>query len=100
LRHQIGYVPQDIELFYGTVKDNIVMGASYLEDSVVLRAAQLAGVHEFVNRHPLGFDMPIYERGEGLSGGQRRTIQGTFATLFERKNFFISYTPQFIAIVG
>ncbi|RKZ40396.1 MAG: type I secretion system permease/ATPase [Gammaproteobacteria bacterium] len=74
LRHQIGYVPQDIELFYGTVKDNIVMGASYLEDSVVLRAAQLAGVHEFVNRHPLGFDMPIYERGEGLSGGQRQAI--------------------------
>ena len=61
-------------LFYGTVKDNIVMGATHLEDSVVLRAAQLAGVDEFTNRHPLGFDWLIGERGEGLSGGQRQAI--------------------------
>lgn len=74
LRRNIGYVPQDIELFYGTVKDNIVMGAGYVEDNVVLRAAQLAGVDEFINRHPLGFDMPIGERGAGLSGGQRQVI--------------------------
>jgi len=74
LRRQIGYVPQEIELFYGTVKDNIVMGATHLEDSVVLRAAQLAGVDEFTNRHPLGFDWLIGERGEGLSGGQRQAI--------------------------
>ena len=74
LRRNIGYVPQDLELFYGTVKDNIVMGASYVEDSLVLKAAQLAGVDEFTNRHPLGFDMLIGERGEGLSGGQRQTI--------------------------
>ncbi len=74
LRRNIGYLPQDIELFYGTVKDNIVMGATPVEDRVVLRAAQLAGVDEFVNRHPLGFDMPIGERGAGLSGGQRQAI--------------------------
>ncbi|BAP55902.1 ABC transporter [Thioploca ingrica] len=74
LRRNIGYVPQDLELFYGTVKDNIVIGASYVEDSMVLKAAQLAGVDEFINRHPLGFDMLIGERGEGLSGGQRQTI--------------------------
>lgn len=74
LRRNIGYVPQDLELFYGTVKDNIVLGASYVEDSMVLKAAQLAGVDEFTNRHPLGFDMLIGERGEGLSGGQRQAI--------------------------
>lgn len=74
LRRNIGYVPQDIELFYGTVKDNIIMGASYVEDYVALQAAQLVGVDEFTNRHPLGFDMPIGERGEGLSGGQRQAI--------------------------
>lgn len=74
LRRNIGYVPQDLELFYGTVKDNIVMGASYVEDSMVIKAAQLAGVDEFTNRHPLGFDLLIGERGEGLSGGQRQTI--------------------------
>jgi ATP-binding cassette subfamily C protein LapB len=74
LRRNIGYVPQDLELFYGTVKDNIVIGASYAEDSLVLKSAQLAGVDEFINRHPLGFDMLIGERGEGLSGGQRQAI--------------------------
>ncbi|NJO14567.1 MAG: type I secretion system permease/ATPase [Thioploca sp.] len=74
LRRNIGYIPQDLELFYGTVKDNIVIGASYVEDSMVLQAAQLAGVDEFTNRHPLGFDMLIGERGEGLSGGQRQAI--------------------------
>ncbi len=74
LRRNIGYVPQDIELFYGTVKDNIVMGATHVEDSVVLRAAQLAGVDEFVNQHPYGFDRLIGERGAGLSGGQRQAI--------------------------
>jgi len=74
LRRNIGYVPQDIELFYGTLKENLVRGATSVEDSVVLQAAQLAGVDEFVNRHPLGFDMPIGERGTGLSGGQRQAV--------------------------
>ena len=74
LRRNIGYVPQDIELFYGTVKDNIVMGASHIEDSLVLSVAKLAGVDEFVNRHPLGFEWQIGERGAGLSGGQRQAI--------------------------
>ncbi|MDM8558659.1 type I secretion system permease/ATPase [Candidatus Parabeggiatoa sp. HSG14] len=82
VRRHIGYVPQDIELFYGTVKDNIVMGATYMEDNMVLRAAQLAGVDEFVNRHPLGFDMLIGERGMGLSGGQRQAIVLARALLF------------------
>jgi ATP-binding cassette subfamily C protein LapB len=74
LRRNIGYVPQDGMLFYGSVRDNIALGAPYAEDSMVLRAAKLAGVDEFVNRHPAGFDMPIGERGEGLSGGQRQAI--------------------------
>jgi ATP-binding cassette subfamily C protein LapB len=67
-------VPQDSLLFYGTVKENITLGAPYVEDHQVLWVAKLAGVEEFVNRHPLGFDMPIGERGEGLSGGQRQAI--------------------------
>jgi ATP-binding cassette subfamily C protein LapB len=83
IRRNIGYVPQDVELFYGTVKDNITMGATYVDDSVVLRAAQLAGVDEFVNRHPLGFNMPVGERGSGLSGGQRQAIALARALLLE-----------------
>ena len=74
LRRHIGYVPQDITLFYGTVKENIMLGMPYADDSAVLRAADIAGVTEFANRHPMGFDLPVGERGEGLSGGQRQSI--------------------------
>lgn len=74
LRRQIGYVPQDIALVFGSVKDNIALGADFVDDSAVVRAADVAGVTTFVNRHPAGFDMPVGERGAALSGGQRQSI--------------------------
>jgi ATP-binding cassette, subfamily C, bacterial LapB len=74
LRRDIGYVPQDILLFYGSVRDNICLGAPYAEDAAILRAAEISGVAEFVNRLPNGFDLQVGERGEGLSGGQRQAI--------------------------
>jgi ATP-binding cassette subfamily C protein LapB len=83
LRRNIAYVPQDAMLFYGTVRDNIVFGAPYVDDRAMLQAAEIAGVSEFVNRHPLGFDMPVGERGEGLSGGQRQSIAVARALLLD-----------------
>jgi ATP-binding cassette subfamily C protein LapB len=74
LRRDIGYVPQDIVLFYGSVRDNIVLGSPRIEDAAVLRAAEQSGVTEFVNLHPRGFAMPVGERGEAISGGQRQAI--------------------------
>ncbi len=74
LRRQIGYVPQDISLMYGSVKDNITLGARYADDASILRAAEIAGVTHFVNKHPAGFDLPVGERGSALSGGQRQSI--------------------------
>jgi ATP-binding cassette subfamily C protein LapB len=74
LRHNIGYVPQDITLFSGSVRDNIVFGAPYVDDSAVLRAAFLSGVNEFVNHHPSGFNLSVGERGGELSGGQRQSV--------------------------
>ena len=74
LRRQIGYVPQDIALVFGSVKDNIALGADFVDDSAVVRAADVAGVTAFVNRHPEGFAMPVGERGAALSGGQRQSI--------------------------
>lgn len=74
LRRSIGYVPQDIFLFYGSVRDNISMGMPYADDADVLRAARIAGVDNFVARHPHGFDLQVGERGESLSGGQRQSI--------------------------
>ncbi|GAB2881228.1 type I secretion system permease/ATPase [Uliginosibacterium flavum] len=74
LRRAIGFVPQDITLFFGTLKQNIAMGSPLADDAAILAAAELAGVTEFANAHPNGFDMPIGERGESLSGGQRQAV--------------------------
>ena len=74
LRRQIGYVAQDISLMFGTVKDNITLGARFADDSYILTAAEIAGVTHFVNKHPAGFDMPVGERGAALSGGQRQSV--------------------------
>jgi len=74
LRRQIGYVPQDISLMFGSVKDNISLGAGFADDSAILNAAEIAGVTHFVNKHPAGFDMPVGERGAALSGGQRQSV--------------------------
>ncbi len=74
LRRNMGYVPQDVMLFFGSVKDNILMGAQHADDADILNAADLSGASEFVNRHPLGFDLPVGERGDNLSGGQRQSI--------------------------
>lgn len=83
LRRNVGHVPQDLTLFFGNVKDNIVLGAPYVDDAAMLRAAEISGVSEFVQRHPKGFDMPIGERGEGLSGGQRQSIAIARALLLD-----------------
>lgn len=74
LRRAIGFVPQDALLFYGSLRQNIAMGAPFADDRMILAAAELAGVSEFANAHPRGFDMLIGERGESLSGGQRQAV--------------------------
>ncbi len=74
VRRNLGYVSQDVTLFYGTLRDNIAFGLPYADDQAVLAAAEIAGLIEFVNRHPRGFDMQVGERGELLSGGQRQGV--------------------------
>jgi ATP-binding cassette subfamily C protein LapB len=74
LRRAVGYLPQNIALFAGSVRDNLLVGASGADDAAILRAASIAGLIDIVNRHPKGFDMPVGERGEALSGGQRQTV--------------------------
>lgn len=74
LRRQIGYVQQDVMLFYGSLRDNITMGAPQADDAAVVRAAQIGGILDLVNTHPQGFDMLVGERGESLSGGQRQGV--------------------------
>jgi ATP-binding cassette subfamily C protein LapB len=74
LRRNIGYVSQDVNLFFGSLRDNIVMGAPQVDDARVLEAVRLSGLAEFVQTHPAGLAMPVGERGELLSGGQRQGV--------------------------
>ncbi|OLP04985.1 type I secretion system permease/ATPase [Rhodoferax antarcticus] len=74
LRRAAGYVSQDVSLFYGSLKENIALGAPFADDQDIIDAAEIAGVAEFANRHPQGYDMAIGERGESLSGGQRQAV--------------------------
>lgn len=83
LRRNVGSVSQDVTLFYGSIKDNIVMGVPYMEDEAVIRAAELSGVSEFANRKPNGLDSIVGERGQLLSGGQRQSIAIARALLFD-----------------
>jgi len=83
LRRFIGYVPQDIQLFRGTVRNNVTMGTHDVDDHTILAAAELAGVYDFVKKHPLGFDMEVGELGRGLSGGQRQCIVMARAVLLD-----------------
>ncbi|HUR43173.1 MAG TPA: type I secretion system permease/ATPase [Aestuariivirga sp.] len=74
IRRVIGLLGQDSELFHGTVRSNILMANSRATDEKLLTACRLAGVDDFVRRHPKGYDMPVGEKGQALSGGQRQAI--------------------------
>lgn len=74
LRRNVGAVLQDIWLMSGSVRQNIVLGADDASDAEMLRVSAIAGVNEFIDRHPDGYGLRLRERGEGLSGGQRQAI--------------------------
>lgn len=74
LRRHIGYVQQDTNLFYGTMKDNIALASLHPDDASIIHAAKVGGIDEFINMHPKGYDMAVGERGETLSGGQKQGV--------------------------
>ncbi len=74
IRRSIGSVMQDITLFKATVRQNITLGHPQADDEMILNAARLSGVHDFISRHPHGYDLQVGEKGATMSGGQRQAI--------------------------
>lgn len=74
LRASIGYMPQEVQLFSGSVRDNILIGQADISDRDFIRICEISGVHAFTNIHPDGYDMQVGENGSGLSGGQRQSV--------------------------
>jgi ATP-binding cassette subfamily C protein LapB len=74
LREHIGYLPQDVRLFSGTLRENITLGLPTPSDSHILSAAALTGLAPYIQAHPKGLELMITEGGRGLSGGQRQLV--------------------------
>ncbi|MFA7276829.1 MAG: type I secretion system permease/ATPase [Pseudobdellovibrionaceae bacterium] len=83
LRRSIGAVQQSPNLFYGSVRENITMGHETAPERAVVRAAELAGVMDFLRESEKGLDTQIGERGEALSGGQRQAVAIARSLLYD-----------------
>lgn len=88
LRDNIGYVPQDIFLFSGTIRENIAFGIDNPKTEEIVEAAQKAKAHDFINELQLRYETMVGERGSTLSGGQKQRI--AFArTILKKPNMLI-----------
>ncbi len=74
IRANMGYMPQNAQLFSGTIRTNIALHAPHVSDEELVRAARQSGALEWINQRASGFDSPVGERGDGLSGGQRQSV--------------------------
>ena len=83
IRRNVGVMLQDTWLFSGSVRDNVQMGYYEYPDEHILQVCKVAGVDAFISAHPAGYDLELRERGEGLSGGQKQSINLARALLHD-----------------
>lgn len=74
VREQVGYLPQDVRLIQGTLKENLMLGNPYATDNQVLECAEKVGLDRLIKSHPAGLELNISEGGLGLSGGQKQMV--------------------------
>ncbi|HEY0150077.1 MAG TPA: type I secretion system permease/ATPase [Allosphingosinicella sp.] len=74
MRSKMGAAMQESVLLTGSVRENIILGRSHIDDEEMLRATHLSGTHQFMGQIANGYDLRLADRGEGLSGGQRQSI--------------------------
>jgi len=92
LRKSISYVPQDIHLFRGTIKNNILGSYRFVDDQWLIECSQTSTTDEFVRLNPMGYDMQVGERGQGLSGGQRQSV-GIARALVNNSDIYLFDEP-------
>lgn len=73
-RKHVGFVSQDSRLFYGSLRENIMIGTPDATSKEFLRVLKLTGLDQIAAKHPMGINLPIGEMGDGLSGGQRQLV--------------------------
>lgn len=73
-RARVGFVSQDPRLFHGTLRDNVLMGRSQIDATRLVEVARLTGLDRVIAAHPMGWDLPVGEMGNLLSGGQRQLV--------------------------
>jgi len=73
-RSRVGFVSQEPRLFLGTLRDNVLMGRAHLDAGRLVEVAKLTGLDRVVAGHPMGWDLPVGEMGQLLSGGQRQLV--------------------------
>lgn len=74
MRRNIGYVPQEVSLFQGSLKHNILLTSPNEDSERLLHVIRLAGLESMIRNHPHGIQLPVGERGQQLSGGQRQSV--------------------------
>lgn len=74
VRRNVGFLPQDVRLFQGTIRDNLSMSGSNFTDTEFFQALDFAGLSQYVKTRPEGLDLRIFDGGEGLSVGQRQSV--------------------------
>jgi ATP-binding cassette, subfamily C, bacterial LapB len=89
IRKAVGLVMQDTDLFIGSIKANLLLANPSASDADIVRAAKLAGVDDFVSLHPLGYDLPVGERGRNLSTGQKQAVALARVLLADPKILFL-----------
>ena len=89
LSNSIGIVLQDVQLFSGSVRENITMGRGDISEDDLIHAGKLSGLDEFISKIPGGYDLQLSDGGKGLSGGQRQAIALARAIVHKPSHFIL-----------